>query len=147
MLVFADPDERAAWADLAERYHFTYGMSLQERLATQGADVQDWWRIGGQLEMPIRITAAERNEWLAGRPEKVRDVIIKVALETKVPVKRILGAQHVAQYVAARHEAVRRLAALPWQGGWREGGHPSPQQIAQWMNMERSTIAGILARA
>jgi hypothetical protein len=139
-------EERAAWADLAGRYRFLYGMSLQERLATQAVDIQDWWQIGGQLELPIRVTAAERDEWLAGRPEKVRDIIIKVALETRVPVKRIMGGQGLAHYVGARHEVVRRLAAMPWRGGFRDSGHPSPQQIAQWMNLERTTVAGILSK-
>lgn len=138
MMVF---EERAAWADLAGRYRFTYEMSLQERLATQGLDVQGWWRIGGQLEMPIRVTRAERDEWLAGRPEKVRDIIIKVALQTRVPVRRILGSQRLAHYVAARHEVVRRLAAMPWGGSG-----PSPRQIAQWMNMDRSTVARIVPK-
>jgi hypothetical protein len=124
-------EEREAWADLTGRYRFTYGMSLQARIATQGLDIQNWWRIGGQLET-----------W----PEKVRDIIIEVAQETQVRVRHILGDRQLPQIVEARHEVVRRLAAMPWRGGWRESGHPSPQQIARWMNMERSTVARILSK-
>lgn len=40
---------RATWIDLAARYRFIYGMTLQERLDTPliRADVNAWWRIGG----------------------------------------------------------------------------------------------------
>lgn len=144
MVMFADPEEREAWADLAARYSWLYGASLQKRLASQGDDVGAWWAIGGKLDTAIRVPVAERDEWLDGRPEKVRDVIIKVALETHVPVMRIMGGQHLRHVVEARHEVVRRLAALPWRGGYRGCGHPSPQQIAQWLNMERSTVARLL---
>jgi hypothetical protein len=51
-MVRPDRDTRAAWADLAARYRWLYGASLQGRLATQRYDVGDWYWIGGQLELP-----------------------------------------------------------------------------------------------
>ena len=42
-------DVRRTWDDLAARYRWLYGMTLQERLDTPRvrADVNAWWRIGG----------------------------------------------------------------------------------------------------
>jgi hypothetical protein len=50
--------ERATWADLAARYRFNYGMTLQERLDLPfiRADVNHWWSIGGQRETRIPIS-------------------------------------------------------------------------------------------
>jgi hypothetical protein len=42
-------EERQDWADLAERYRIIYRQSLQQRLATQGADVQHWWEVGRRI--------------------------------------------------------------------------------------------------
>lgn len=76
---------------------------------------------------------------LSGRPPMVRDIIMKTALQTGVALDLILGDSRRWAPVQARHLCVRRLAALPWRDG-----HPSHQQIAQWMNMERTTVLYVL---
>jgi hypothetical protein len=52
MRVRVSEAERATWADLAARYRFNYGMTLQERLDFPliRADVNRWWSIGGKRE-------------------------------------------------------------------------------------------------
>jgi hypothetical protein len=48
--------ERAVWADLAARYRFTYGMTLQKRLDLPlvRGDVNRWWDIGGERASPTQ---------------------------------------------------------------------------------------------
>jgi hypothetical protein len=47
------PEEvRRTWDDLAARYRWLYGMTLQERLDQPliRADVNGWWRVGGRRD-------------------------------------------------------------------------------------------------
>jgi hypothetical protein len=175
-VIYPDPDTRADWMDLACMYRWLYRCSLQERLATQAADVSEWFQIGGPARRQRDLTAGPHTPvWspqgsrrlapvtteptvaepaggieapqpmlgspLAGRPSAVKQIIMRVSAQTGVEVSRIMGKRRRWADAQARHLAVRRLAAMPWCGS-----HPSPQQIAQWMNMERTSVLHALGR-
>ena len=76
---------------------------------------------------------------LSGRPDPVKEIVMRTSAQTGVPVSAIMGKRRRWEESQARRLCVRRLAAMPWCGG-----HASHQQIAQWMNMERTSVLAIL---
>lgn len=78
---------------------------------------------------------------LSGRPDVVKEIVMRTSVQTGVPLWRIMSKRQRWAEVQARHLCVRRLAALPWCGD-----RPSHEQIAQWMNLERSTVTLIIGQ-
>jgi hypothetical protein len=138
--------EREVWVDLAARYRFTYDMSVQARLAEQSADVEAWWGVISRQPPPApktpRRPPGEGAPPFEALPERVRDIITAVKVETGIDLSRMAGRQ-TQPVTAARHEAIRRLGAMPWA----YGGHPKSTQIGYWLGLDHTTVLDVLKAA